>query len=431
MIFHQSLNKHYDEIEKAITFKTQRDREIAFEKYISMYNVTKEFLKEQGLLLYGGLAVNLTLPKDRRFYTTYELPDYDFFSPQAKKHAIELADKYHALGYKYVEVRPGIHFETYKVYVDFMPVADITDVPDKLFKQLLQISMSEKSMILENNPGLDVNIAPLSFLRLAFHIELSRPNGYIERWMKIYKRMILFYHQYPVVFDNCNHKAVMYSDPETRVTETTSLVLQFCKTHNLPILGTEAVKIYMSYHLKRKIDPALIFDKNMSRVEVISTDYQNTALSIQQILSSTLEKDETIVIKTHSPLNKSEFIPKHSIVSIIKGGNSRNICTVYSSQACYSYKSLDGLNVLSIDSMLSLMYAYMFSKRDYYVINKVKCMINMLLNMQIQHQTSKKYVWKRFDLLCYGEQLTIEDTKKKRWHNKSKKFQVYRPHDKV
>jgi len=425
MIFEIPIKKE-EGIDNAIQSKTQRDREIAFGKYIAMYNVTKDFLKEKGLLLYGGLAVNLSLPKEQRFYDIYELPDYDFFSPQARKDAIELADKYYTLGYKYVEVKPGIHFETYKVYVDFMPVADITDVPDKLFKHLLEISLSEKSVVLQNNPSLDVNIAPLSFLRLAFHIELSRPNGFIERWKKIYKRMVLFYHQYPVTFDNCAVKTILHKDPETRVTELTHIVTHYCKTHNLPIFGTEGIKIYLSKHLKKDIHGDMIFDSKMSRVEIVSETFQQTALQIQDMLSSMLDKDETLVMKSHAALNKSEFIPKHYIISLVKGGLSRHICTVYSSQACYSYKIVDGTSVLSIDAMLSLMYAYLFSQRDYYVIEKVKCMINILLNMQNEHLNSKKYIWKQFDLLCYGTQNTIEDVKRSRWLA-NKKFQVYRP----
>ena len=55
------LTRHIDEMNKAITVKTQKDTELLFEKYISMYNITKEFLKDKGLLLYGGLAVNLRL----------------------------------------------------------------------------------------------------------------------------------------------------------------------------------------------------------------------------------------------------------------------------------------------------------------------------------------------------------------------------------
>ena len=420
------LHKHLEDINRIVEEKRARDNEELYEKHIAMFNVTKEFMIEKGLLLYGGLAINLSLPKDKRFYGIYELPDYDFFSPQAKAHAIELAERYYSMGYKYVEVRPGIHFETYKVFVEFVPVADITDIPPKLFRQLLDISLSEKTIIMRYNPNLELNIVPLSFLRLAFHNELSRPDGHIERWSKVYKRMVIFYATYPVVFENCGVD-VMIREPSERVSELTSVALNYCRMHSLPIMGTEGIKLYMKHHFKRRpFDMSLIFDTKMPPLEIISQTYEATALSIHALLSSMLEIDETLVMHTHPALNKSEFIPKHVLISHVKGGVERHICIIYNAQACYAYKVVDGVHLLTIDSMLSLMYAYLFANRDYYVDNKIKCMINILLNMQSDHIKSKKYIWKRFDLMCYGTQLTMEDVKRHRWNNR-KKFEIYRP----
>jgi hypothetical protein len=36
---------------------------------------------------------------------------------------------------------------------------------------------------------------------ITMHIELSRPYGYIERWIKVYKRMTLLYDYYPIKLD--------------------------------------------------------------------------------------------------------------------------------------------------------------------------------------------------------------------------------------
>lgn len=413
-------------INKVISEKQSWDKRVLYEKYIEMYHITKEFIKEKNLILYGGTALNMALPKNLRFYDNYELPDYDFFSYDAKNHAKELADIYAAKCYKFVEVRPGIHNETYKVYVDFQPVADITDIPQRLFIDLLETSMEERPTILKKNPSLDMNIAPLSFLRLAFHIELSRPEGFIERWPKIYSRMALFYSTYPLNFEPCPD--IFVPEPRTRIFELAQVALNYCKTHMLPIMGLEAIKMYLKYH-GTEIEDNVIVDKGMALLEVISLDYERTVESIKLLLSSMLEKDEKLTVTHHAPLNKSELIPRHYVISLDShnlGIMKRPLVVVYSSHACYSYKELDGINVLSIDSMLSLMYAYTFSHRDYFEVSKVKCLINMLLNLQYKHLHSKKYVWRRFDLLCYGIQPKIEDVKKQRWGSK-KTFQIYRP----
>ena len=414
-------------IDKVIAEKQDLEKKIMYEKYIAMYQLTKEYIQQKNLLLYGGLALNMTLPKSKRFYDEYELPDYDFFSYDAKKHAIELADKYHKAGYKYIEVKPGIHYETYKVFVDFQPVADITDIPLKLFDHLLEISIEERPLIMKNNPNIDINVAPLSFLRLAFHVELSRPEGYIERWPKIYKRMVLFYATYPLHFKPCAE--IFMKSEDNRPFELTKVIANYCKTHNLPILGLEAIKIYMKHHGIKGFTEESILDANMPMIEFISTDYKEASNALKALLMTMVEGEEKIVVKHHSALNKSELIPKHYIISLDTNKNSRPLCIVYNSQACYSYKVIDGFNVLTIDAILSMMYASVFTSRTYYNIDKIKCVINILLNIQSKHLTSKKYIWRRFDLLCYGSQPKIEDVKRKSWGTK-KSFRVYRPDSK-
>lgn len=418
-----NVEKDLDTIDKVLNEKAEMEKRIMYEKYIAMYHVTKEFIQQKGLILYGGLALNMTLPKNRRFYDEYELPDYDFFSYDAKSHAIELANKYYKAGYKYVEVKPGIHYETYKVFVDFQPVADITDIPIKLFNHLLDISMEERVLIIKNNPSLDINIAPLSFLRLAFHVELSRPDGYIERWPKVYKRMAIFYATYPLYVKGCGD--VFIQDLDQRPHELNKVVINYCKTHGLPILGLEAIKVYINKNGTR-MPQNPILDEHSPLIELVSTTYRDTANALHKLLSTMVESDEVITIKHHSALNKSEMIPKHYIIYLERRDSIRPIATVYNSHACYSYKVVDGLNVLTIDSLLSMLYASVFSERIYFNIDKIKCVINILLNIQLKHINSTKYIWRRFDLLCYGVQPKIEDVKRKQWNIK-RSFRVYRP----
>jgi len=417
-------------IEKAIETKLTSDKRKAYEKYITMYLVTKEFIKKKKLLLYGGLAINLSLPKTKRFYDDYELPDYDFFSYDAQKHAKELADVYNRLGYEYIEVKPGIHDSTYKVFVDFQPVADITDIPRALFNTLMSLSMKEKHQVLRNNPNLDISIVPLSLLRLAFHIELSRPDGFIERWTKIYKRMVLFYSYYPLVYEEC--VSPLIEDDDSRVHELNQAVIEYCKNHNLPLSGLEALKIYMRNNNRTsQISDKAILDKQMALLETISTDYETTTKQLAKLLNTMCEANERVSIKHHSPLNNSELIPKHYMISLetyvkTRKTSQRPLAIIYNSRACYSYKKIDDLNVLTIDAILSMAYAYLFTKRNYYKKDKTKCMINILLNLQAQHINSSKYIWKRFELECVGNQPKIEDVKKQQWHEK-KAFMVYRP----
>ena len=100
---------------------------------IKIIGVVEKFLVETKRLLYGGTAINNLLPMEDQFYDkAVELPDYDFFSPDPVKDAKKLADIYYKLGFQDVEAKAGVHAGTFKVFVNFIPVADITFLPIEL-----------------------------------------------------------------------------------------------------------------------------------------------------------------------------------------------------------------------------------------------------------------------------------------------------------
>ena len=47
--------------------------------------------------------------------------------------AKELADIYYKAGFEEVEAKAGVHYGTFKVFVNFIPVADITLLSPELF----------------------------------------------------------------------------------------------------------------------------------------------------------------------------------------------------------------------------------------------------------------------------------------------------------
>ena len=58
--------------------------------------VVEDFLRRKQLVTYGGSALNEILPPEDRFYNKdLEIPDYDFYSPNALNDAKELADIYY------------------------------------------------------------------------------------------------------------------------------------------------------------------------------------------------------------------------------------------------------------------------------------------------------------------------------------------------
>jgi hypothetical protein len=157
---------------------------------ITVLSIVHDFLTQSKVMCYGGTAINNLLPKADRFYDPVkDIPDYDFFSLTPQIHAMELADKIAKAGYKLVEVKPGMHLGTFKVFADFTGVADITLLEKPLFERLWT-----ESIVKDN-----IHYVPPNFLRMSVYLELSRPRGDVSRWTKVYSRINLLNKHYPIV----------------------------------------------------------------------------------------------------------------------------------------------------------------------------------------------------------------------------------------
>ena len=130
-----------------------------------------------------------------------EIPDYDFFSTKALENAKELADIYVQEGYEDVEAKAGVHHGTYKVFVNYIPVADITQLSTEIFK----------TMSLEAIKVNGIYYSPPNYLRMAMFLELSRPQGDISRWEKVLKRLTLLNKNYPMANPKCDNINFMRS----------------------------------------------------------------------------------------------------------------------------------------------------------------------------------------------------------------------------
>ena len=65
--------------------------------------IVERFIKKRELVCYGGTAINNILPEPAQFYDKKtEIPDYDFYSPNALEHAKDLADEFYENGFSEV-----------------------------------------------------------------------------------------------------------------------------------------------------------------------------------------------------------------------------------------------------------------------------------------------------------------------------------------
>ena len=360
----------------------------------NIFNILENFLKSKKFVCYGGTAINNILPKKEQFYDrNIELPDYDFFSPNAIETSIELADLYYKNGYDEVEAKAGVHIGTYKVYVNFIPIADITDLNSEVFKQLQQNS------IVKNG----IYYAPPNYLRMAAYLELSRPDGDISRWEKVWKRLVLLNKNYPIEAYNCTIKDFIrtFDTPIDSLPTLYNTILNSIIKQKLVFFGGYAVYSYSKY-ISQRDRKQLIKHPDF---DVLANDPLKSANIIKKDLNNKNITDVKII--KHDQIG--EIIPEHYEIKI---GNE-TIVFLYKTIACYSYNTIKvknkNINIATIDTMLSLYLAFIYANRDYYDPKRILCIAQYLFIIQIKNRLKQKGVLKRFTTKCYGKQETMEE----------------------
>jgi hypothetical protein len=357
-------------------------------------SVVEEFLRTKKLICYGGTAINNILPKNAQFYNfASEIPDYDFYSMNAMDDAIELADIYYNQGFLNVEAKAGVHYGTYKVYVNYIPIADITQLNTAIYKQINQDVI--------NISG--INYAPPNFLRMAMYLELSRPAGDTSRWEKVLKRLVLLNKHYPL---KTKHKCdtvdfqrklenVKLNSEKLYYTIRDSLINQ-----EVVFFGGYAARLYsrhMPNNNKKQIEKIPDFD-------VLSEEPEQTAA----ILKEQLRSNGYTNIKITKRAAIGEIIPTRVEISV---GNE-TLAFVYKPIACHNYNTIhiDGknINVATIDTMMSFYLAFYYSNEPYHYKDRILCMSKYLFDVEQKNRLAQKGVLKRFSLKCQGKQETME-----------------------
>ena len=363
-------------------------------------DIVEDFIKRKNLICYGGTAINNILPEEDRFYNKeVEVPDYDFFSHNALTDAKELADIYFKKGFIDVEAKSGQHHGTYKVFVNYMAVADITHIPKEIFGVLKNDALKVNSIL----------YAPPNFLRMSMYLELSRPAGDTSRWEKVLKRLTLLNKNFPITDINCNN-----TDFQRQLTNNKDgekiyeIVKNTLINQGVVFFGGYAEALYSQYmpkHLRQKIDKDADFD-------VLSNNPEKTA----DVVKERLEDNGIHNIKIIKREAIGEIVPEHYEVTVSKD----SILFIYKPIGCHSYNNiiLSGkkVKIATIDTMLSFYLAFLYANKPYYnqFIDRILCMSKFLFDVQQKNRLEQKGLLRRFSITCYGHQESIEEMKAER-----------------
>jgi hypothetical protein len=356
--------------------------------------IVEKFIKKKHLVCYGGTAINNILPVGDQFYDkTIELPDYDFFSPSALKDAKELADIYASKGYDEVEAKAGIHKGTFKVYVNFIPVADITDLNREIYTIIKREAIVVKG----------IRYTPPNYLRMSMYLELSRPIGDVGRWEKVLKRLILLNKNFPIKNIRCEKLNFMrdFEGNKDKQDKIYTTVKDSLINQGLIFFGGYANSLYGRYMPKEQRKQI----KDIPDFDVLSEDAEGSAVIVKEQLHKHGIKN--ITIKKRDAIG--ENIPLHYEIII----DEDTVCFIYEPIACHSFNTIKingkSVNIATIDTMLSFYLAFLFTNQPYYDHDRILCMSQYLFSVQSRNRLEQKGLLKRFTINCYGKQKTLED----------------------
>ena len=358
--------------------------------------IVEKFLRNNKLVCYGGTAINEILPKEVQFYNRdIEIPDYDFYSADAMTDAKRLADIYYKEGYSEVEAKAGVHFGTYKVFVNFIPIADITQLHKNIFKTVYKESINVRG----------IRFAPPNFLRMNMYLELSRPQGDVSRWEKVLKRLNLLNKYYPLKTKHniCEkidfqRKVVENDDDNEKLYITTRDILI---DQGVIFFGGYATSLYSRYMKEDERHKV----KQIPDFDVLSEDIEKCADIVKDRLIE--EGFKNIKVVKHEEIH--EIIPKSIELKVGK----KTILYLYKPIACHSYNniSISGktIHIATIDTILTFYLAFIYANEQQYNKERLLCMANYLFEVEQHNRLENKGLLKRFTVNCYGKQITLED----------------------
>lgn len=356
----------------------------------SLFIRIEEFIRKKGLIGYGGTAINHALPKVYQFYQSTDIPDYDFFSIRAIEDIKELADTLSPY-FPNIEVKPAMFTGTYKLFVNYLPLVDITQIEESLFHNLW-IDTFQRDRI---------HYVPYNYLRMSMYQELSRPLGDLTRWSKVFQRLSLLNTHRPFIIRKC--------DVRPTLNVPVRIVKEIIKRLKDYVLSGDYVMYYWQELFPQKYQ----------------YDRQGTVFVLSESIEEIWQKLKGLDVHFTRYENKLTtvyeiYIEKYPMLYVIL------------TDSCVNYTLYKKQKIASYDTTLSLYYALSFENIKH--LSKERLLSYCYLILQIKE--NEHPLMKRFEMPCYGHQITMEEIREKRekMYKKNKTssyFFHYRPKPKI
>jgi hypothetical protein len=314
----------------------QIDYSVAHNPQISKaIQVVEHFLRKTGRVCYGGQAINAHLPDKLKFYDEeYDVPDYDFFTPNSKKDIRELVSLLKKAGFDDISEKPGVHEGTRKIYVNFIPIADMTNLDEDLYQRYSKNAITVAGIHYLNE----------DILRMMMYLELSRPQGEVERWNKVFERLTLLNTAKPM--QRCTERTPRIPTIDSKTREK---IIQYIIQEKKVLAGAEVGFIYRTFNEREPSSMEWIVHSG-GPIVFFSDDLESDSLDIQEIIG---KKGTSIQTKN----GYGDYIPSRTIIR----KNKRIIAYLIDETSCNSFNEvpIQQFGTLRIASLDTLIYLFM------------------------------------------------------------------------
>lgn len=366
------------------------------EQILHAIEVVENFLRKKHRLCYGGQAINAHLPDKYKFYDPERtVPDYDFFSPQPDQDIRVLVQDLKRAGFQEISAREGMHEGTVKIYVDYIPIADITEIEPTLYRIL-----SKREYRVNGISYMDINA-----LRMMMYLELSRPRGEVERWPKVYERLMLlntFASKRP-----CRKNTLTHDLSKDKVEYLIQWILQKRRV----FAGIDLVNVYKQ-QLRRRIKKVEWLVHTRKPILFYSPTPEEDAEAILEGFKE-LEHASTSPYKIKTEAKKGgELLP---VITILYQGTTPLVFIIHQT-ACHSYFQLpvaighrtETLRIASVDSLITLYFSLGLMDSKYLDMTSMECLANEMTQLSIRMRTRPKdSPFPFISLNCSGHQSTL------------------------